>query len=79
MDLVKLPFVKGFTARMIHNAVSRFNWMPLIDTLVHIHLTSTYYPIQGLRSIAAIAAAEPSDLIPILEAVSLCTRDLDAT
>ncbi|RPB20263.1 P-loop containing nucleoside triphosphate hydrolase protein [Terfezia boudieri ATCC MYA-4762] len=42
MELVKLPFVKSYTARMIYNA--------------------------GLRSIAAVAAAEANNLILILEA-----------
>ncbi|KAF8469085.1 DEAD/DEAH box helicase [Kalaharituber pfeilii] len=42
MELVKLPFVKSYTARIIYNA--------------------------GLRNIAAVAAVEPQDLVPILEA-----------
>lgn len=37
-------------------------------------LANYYFIIQGLRSIAAVAAAELNDIVSILEAVSISTR-----
>lgn len=62
MELVKLPFVKSYTARMIYNTVRRPGGSCQVSCVNF---------LQGLRSIAAVAAAEANDLIPILEAVGL--------